>query len=320
MGYGLTIPYSMAMGLSRDDWTTAALEALAEVGLAAVAIDPLARRLGATKGSFYWHFSSRDELIAATLELWERRDTVDLLVALDAIEDPQERLVALARSAYGTAARGTDPQAGVLAAASDPRVGPVLERVTVARLAALERLFVDAGLGEEEAARRARLAYALYVGVIDLRRAAPSAPLAEDEIEAEIELMVGALVRMALGHGDLRPQRCPLALRAVERERPVERRQPVLQPAQPRPAAGVGAPDPVVGDLDGHVAVAALDHHRGLGRLRVLRDVGECLGDDEVGGALDRAGQALRPNCAPRSRAPGRGPPTSGGRARARVR
>ena len=147
MGYGLTIPYSTVMGLSREDWTTAALDALAEVGLSAVAIDPLARRLGATKGSFYWHFSSRDELIAATLELWERRDTLDLVAALEAIPDPQERLVALARSAYGTAARGTDPQAGVLAAASDPRVGPVLERVTVARLASLERLFGDAGLG-----------------------------------------------------------------------------------------------------------------------------------------------------------------------------
>ena len=184
------------MALSRDDWTAAALDALAAVCLSAVAIDPLARRLGATKGSFYWHFSSRDELIAATLERWERRDTVDVLAALAAIADPQERLVALARGAYGRAARGTDPQAGVLAAASDPRVAPTLERVTVARLTALERLFCDAGLEPMEAARRARVAYALYVGVIDLRRAAPSSRLAEDEIEAEIEMMVGALVPM----------------------------------------------------------------------------------------------------------------------------
>jgi len=186
----------MAMALSRGDWTAAALDALAEVGLAGVAIDPLARRLGATKGSFYWHFASRDELIAATLELWERRDTIELLAALEAIADPQERLVALARGAYGTAARGTDPQAGVLAAAADPRVAPVLERVTTARLAALERLFGDAGLEPAEAARRARLAYALYVGVADLRRAAPSVRLEEGEVEAEIDLMVRALVRM----------------------------------------------------------------------------------------------------------------------------
>ena len=183
------------MALSREDWTTAALDALAEVGLSAVAIDPLARRLGATKGSFYWHFSSRDELIAATLELWERRDTVELLAELEAIADPQERLVALARGAYGTAPAAPTPGRRARRA-SDPRVAPILERVTVARLAALERLFGDAGLEPAEAARRARLAYALYVGVIDLRRAAPSARLDEEEVEAEIELMVGALVRM----------------------------------------------------------------------------------------------------------------------------
>jgi AcrR family transcriptional regulator len=182
--------------LSRDDWTAAALEALAADGLSAVAIDPLARRLGATKGSFYWHFANRDELIAATLERWERRDTLDVIAALEEIRDPGERLGALARIAYGDAARGSDPQAGVLAAAADPRVAPVLERVTVARLEALERLFRDVGLEPAEAERRARMAYALYVGMIDLRRAAPSARLQDGDVEVEIEFMVGALVRM----------------------------------------------------------------------------------------------------------------------------
>ncbi|MDQ6732181.1 MAG: TetR/AcrR family transcriptional regulator, partial [Actinomycetota bacterium] len=55
------------MPLSRTDWTEAALLALAHDGLAGVAVQPLARRLGATKGSFYWHFADRAELIAATL-------------------------------------------------------------------------------------------------------------------------------------------------------------------------------------------------------------------------------------------------------------
>src|SRR5687768_16979730 len=107
----------MEMALSRDDWTEAALDALAGTGLAAVAVDPLARRLGATKGSFYWHFANRDELIDATLERWERRDTTEVIAAIGALADPRERLVALGRRAYGDAARGTDAQAGVLAAA-----------------------------------------------------------------------------------------------------------------------------------------------------------------------------------------------------------
>ena len=54
--------------LSTADWEAAALDALAENGLAGVAIEPLARRLGVTKGSFYWHFTDRDALLAALKE------------------------------------------------------------------------------------------------------------------------------------------------------------------------------------------------------------------------------------------------------------
>jgi AcrR family transcriptional regulator len=180
----------MDVGLSRDDWTQAALEALAEDGLAAVAIDPLARRLGATKGSFYWHFANRDDLIAATLELWERRDTAEVIAAIDALADPLDGLTALVRLALGPAARGTDPHAGVLAAASDPRVAPVLERVTRTRLATLARLYGRAGLDEADAERHARLAYATYLGTTDLRRAMPGEERTDGEVAADIELMI----------------------------------------------------------------------------------------------------------------------------------
>ncbi|MEO7478195.1 MAG: helix-turn-helix domain-containing protein, partial [Lysobacteraceae bacterium] len=40
--------------LSAADWAQAALDQLGEQGLAAVGVEPLARRLGVTKGSFYW--------------------------------------------------------------------------------------------------------------------------------------------------------------------------------------------------------------------------------------------------------------------------
>lgn len=185
------------MRLSRSDWTETALAALVESGLAGVAIDPLACRLGATKGSFYWHFSNRDELIAATLALWEQRETAEVIASIEAIDDPRRRLIALARLAYARAAQGASAQAGVLAAASDPRVALVLRRVTATRLAYLERLYADLGLDSDAARRHARLAYALYVGIGDLRRAAPGATELEGELEAQIELMVEAVTRVA---------------------------------------------------------------------------------------------------------------------------
>jgi AcrR family transcriptional regulator len=180
----------MVMALSREDWTRAALEALASDGLAGVAVEPLARRLGASKGSFYWHFRDRGELIAATLQRWERRDTTEVITALETIADPRERLRELARSAYTGAAAGNDAQSGVLAAASDPRVAPVLERVTHTRLAFLERQFQALGLDPAAARTRARMAYALYMGLGDLRRAAPPAPLTESEAASIIELIL----------------------------------------------------------------------------------------------------------------------------------
>src|SRR5262245_51259246 len=51
----------------------------ADAGLAAVAVEPLATRLGTTKGSFYWHFRSREALLEAALARWEEQTTTAVL-------------------------------------------------------------------------------------------------------------------------------------------------------------------------------------------------------------------------------------------------
>ena len=177
----------MAMALSRVDWTEAALAALAQEGLGAVAVEPLARRLGTTKGSFYWHFADRADLITATLELWEQRETAEVISDIEAIGDRGERLTALGRVAIAGAAYGS-PHAGVLAARSHPLVAPVLERVTRTRLAFVARLYRDLGLTPDEAERHARLAYAIYLGVGDLRSLAVATGLHGEEVERLVDL------------------------------------------------------------------------------------------------------------------------------------
>ena len=82
--------------LSADDWAREALDQIVEQGVASVAVEPLARRLGVTKGSFYWHFPSRDALLQAALERWER-DEQTAYGALEAIDDATERLRTLFR-------------------------------------------------------------------------------------------------------------------------------------------------------------------------------------------------------------------------------
>ncbi|MGH3425965.1 MAG: TetR/AcrR family transcriptional regulator, partial [Mycobacteriales bacterium] len=78
--------------LSGQDWARAALKAIADGGLAAVAVEPLARTLGVTKGSFYAHYRSRDELITAALAEWVRGHGDEALTDFAAISDPARRL------------------------------------------------------------------------------------------------------------------------------------------------------------------------------------------------------------------------------------
>ena len=158
--------------LGRADWVDAALEALAAGGVSAVAVEPVAVRLGTTKGSFYWHFANRAELVTAALAEWEQRYTERVIADLAQIPEPGARLRGLFQRAFGGRLTGAI-DAAVLADAASPLVAPVLERVTRRRLGYLHETYAAMGLPPDLAASRALLAYTTYVGLFSLRRAAP---------------------------------------------------------------------------------------------------------------------------------------------------
>src|ERR1700742_4739367 len=83
--------------LSAADWEQAALDLIAEQGVAAVAVEALARQLGVTKGSFYWHFPNREALLKGALDRWEKQDTENLFDQVEPIADPRARLCELFR-------------------------------------------------------------------------------------------------------------------------------------------------------------------------------------------------------------------------------
>jgi AcrR family transcriptional regulator len=155
--------------VGRDEWALGALELIAEQGVAGLKIETLARRLGITKGSFYWHFTDRAQLIADALDLWLKVATLDIIERLAAVEDPQQRLQALFSESFGEMVDG--PLDGLLLAqVEDPVVGPIVQRVTNERLAFLETAYRDLGLDRERATARARLVYAAYIGTTHLAR------------------------------------------------------------------------------------------------------------------------------------------------------
>ncbi|MBI2383976.1 MAG: TetR/AcrR family transcriptional regulator [Gammaproteobacteria bacterium] len=158
--------------LSAEDWAEAALEAVASGGLEAVAVEPLARALGVTKGSFYWHFASREALVRAALELWERRETVDIIRGVEEIADPYEKIVKLFKRANSSYKAGRLYLA-MAAASDDPQVGEVVRRVSTLRLTYLHECYRALGLDEHEAQLWSTFAYATFIGNQQVHRDAP---------------------------------------------------------------------------------------------------------------------------------------------------
>jgi len=179
--------------LSAEDWEEAALKLIAEQGVSAVAVEALARQLGVTKGSFYWHFRTREALVQAALERWELYGEREIISQIEAIPDPRVRLPELFRRV----AHELQPHrvyAALLKALDHPQVVPVMARVSQRRMEFLNTAYREAGMSPAEALNRARLTYAAYVGFLQLNFTLGLPRITHDEFDAYVEHMIATLI------------------------------------------------------------------------------------------------------------------------------
>ena len=60
----------MSDQLSAKDWLDQGLKTLAQKGFTALEAEPLAKAMGVSRGSFYWHFADINAFHAAVLAHW----------------------------------------------------------------------------------------------------------------------------------------------------------------------------------------------------------------------------------------------------------
>lgn len=154
--------------LDRTAWTQAAIDALADEGLAGLRVEVLAKRCGVTKGSFYWHFRDRQELLDAVLAHWKEgrmRDAAKQAISEAGKErDQLVHVIDLYSSSRNR--RGIQIELAVRDwARRDPKAAAVVEEVDLWRLQNAKELFVAAGMPEAEAASRSLLLYAYSFGL-----------------------------------------------------------------------------------------------------------------------------------------------------------
>jgi len=150
--------------LDPQSWVRMALRTLHEEGLDQVRIERLAKALGVTKGSFYWHFRDRQELLDRMLAYWFEQMTQTVIDAAAHFKgEPRARLEAVLeditahdRAGYDLAVRAW--------ARSDERAAAAVRDIDQRRFEFLTQLFRDLGFDQPEAALRARMMYNFVLG------------------------------------------------------------------------------------------------------------------------------------------------------------
>jgi AcrR family transcriptional regulator len=161
----------------KSQWTQAALEALRKGGVAGVRVERLAGDLGITKGSFYWHFRGRGELLEALLEFWAREMTEAEFERISQVKGGlARRLVTLAEDVLDKGVGRYDPAVRAWAR-SDRKVAAAVAQVDRRRVRALTGFFEEGGFTPAEARTRARLFYTFLLGEPQVR--APAREAAE---------------------------------------------------------------------------------------------------------------------------------------------
>ncbi len=188
-----TVEKSERTRLSAADWEEGALDLIATHGVGAVAVESLAKQLGVTKGSFYWHFPTREALLKAAIDRWEKQSTDKFIEDVAPIADPRARLRELFRRT-GHEAKSHAIYSALLRAFDHPISRPVMARVTQQRMDLLFDAYRQMGMTDETAAYRARLAYAAYVGFLQLTLHVGMPRLEHDKMEAYVEHVIEALI------------------------------------------------------------------------------------------------------------------------------
>jgi AcrR family transcriptional regulator len=153
--------------LTRDRWIEAALDALVEQGIEGVRIDRLCRNLGVTKGSFYHHFTSREELLEAVADFWAETQPTDGQAMVESLRDAPMRQLAAVTKLVADRDIGRRDHAMRAWAAADERAARAVQRADRQILALLETILAGLGVPDDEVHPLARVLFFTALGAHD---------------------------------------------------------------------------------------------------------------------------------------------------------
>jgi AcrR family transcriptional regulator len=148
--------------LSAKDWLDQGLRTLAKSGFTALKAEPLAKAMGMSRGSFYWHFADIGAYHAAILKHWREVAAEQIIAGLEAAPKNENPLPLLLRQAFG--GKPALENAIRIWATVDPTARAAVQAIDRRRLGYVENLLKQAGLTPDLAGARAQILYWAFLG------------------------------------------------------------------------------------------------------------------------------------------------------------
>ena len=173
--------------LSAKDWLDLGLRTLAKSGFTALKAEPLAKAMGLSRGSFYWHFADISAFHAAILKQWREIAAEQIIAGVEAASKDKNPLEVLLRRVFSE--RLAIENAVRTWASVDPAARTAVQAIDRRRLGYVEGLFTQSGLSVEVARARAQILYWAFLGF-----ALSDQPLPK----AQQQAMLDEMLRMAV--------------------------------------------------------------------------------------------------------------------------
>ena len=173
--------------LSATDWLNHGLKTLAQEGFTALKAVPLAKSMGVSRGSFYWHFADIEAFHGELLRLWRDIAAERIIADVDAASEKDNALQVLLHRVFGE--QRALENAVRRWAAVDPAARAAVQAIDRRRVSYVESLLRTAGVDDDAARTRAQILYWTYLGFALSDRALPP---------AQLRAVVQEILRMAL--------------------------------------------------------------------------------------------------------------------------
>ncbi|CAL74271.1 putative transcriptional regulator protein [Bradyrhizobium sp. ORS 278] len=177
----------MSDQLSAGDWLDQGLKILASQGFTALKAEPMAKAMGVSRGSFYWHFEDVSAFHAELLKHWREIAAEQIITGVESSAGTEPAIAVLLRRTFTI--KATLERAVRSWAASDAIAQQAVQAIDKRRLGYVQSLLVAEGLGPEIAAARAQVLYWAFLGYALSGRPLPAAQ--QDTVLTE-------LIRIAL--------------------------------------------------------------------------------------------------------------------------